>query len=92
MKKKRAGLLIRLVILAAVIWGAVTIVQLRLDIREAEQQKAAVQLEIDRQKRENALVREALMNSSSAETIAEAARDELGYVSSNERIFYDVSN
>lgn len=92
MKKKRGSLLLRLVVLAVVIWGAVTLVRLRLDIAEAEERRAAVQLEIDRQKRENALVRELLDSSSSAEAIAEAARDELGYVSANEQIFYDVSN
>ena len=92
MKRKRAGILIRLVVLAAVIWGAVTIVGLRLDIRDAEMRKAAVQLEIDRQKRENAIVSELLDGASDADAVADAARDELGYVSPNERIFYDVSN
>ena len=92
MKKKRAGILVRLAVLALVVWGAVTIVGLRIEIREAEQRQAAVQLEIDRQKRENALVRELLDSSADADTVAEAARDELGYVSSGEIIFYDVSN
>lgn len=91
MKKKRS-ILLRLAVLAAVVWAAVTITQLRLDIADAEARRAAVQLEIDRQKRENALVSELLNSSSGIEAIAEAARDELGYVSANEKIFYDVSN
>lgn len=92
MKKRRVSLLLRIAVLVIVVWGAVTIVKLRLDIRDAEQRQAAVQLEIDRQKRENAIVQGLLDSASSEDTIADAARDELGYVSSNEIIFYDVSN
>ena len=90
--KKKRSILLRLAVLAAVVWAAVTITQLRLDIADAETKRSAVQLEIDRQKRENALVSELLNSSSDIDAIAEAARDELGYVSANEQIFYDVSN
>ena len=92
MKRRHISLLLRIAVLAIVVWGAVTIVRLRLDIRDAEERRTAVQLEIDRQKRENAIVRDLLDSASAEDTIAEAARDELGYVSSNEIIFYDVSN
>lgn len=91
MKKKRGGLVLKLVVLAAVVWAAVSVVRLHIDISEAEQQRAAVQLDIARQKRDNAMLSELLESSDDLERIAEAARDELGYVSSNEQIFYDVS-
>ncbi len=92
MKKRRVSLLLRIAVLVIAVWGAVTIVKLRLDIRDAEERQAAVRLEIDRQKRENSIVQELLDSAASEDTIADAARDELGYVSSNEIIFYDVSN
>ena len=92
MKRRRVSLLLRIAVLVIAVWGAVTIVKLRLDIRDAEERQAAVQLEIDRQKRENSIVQELLDSAASEDTIADAARDELGYVSSNEIIFYDVSN
>ena len=91
MKKKRGGLVLKLVVLAAVVWAAVSVVRLHIDISEAEQQRAAVQLDIARQKRDNAMLSELLESSDDLERIAEAARDELGYVSANEQIFYDVS-
>ncbi len=92
MKRRRVSLLLRIAVLVIAVWGAVTIVKLRLDIRDAEERQAAVRLEIDRQKRENSIVQELLDSAASEDTIADAARDELGYVSSNEIIFYDVSN
>lgn len=92
MKRRRSGLLIKLAVLALVIWGAVTLVQLRLDIAEAKENLAALQLERDRQKRENALSSELLAGSSDQECIEKVARDELGYVSAGEQIFYDVSD
>ncbi len=92
MKRRRGGLLIKLAVLALVVWAAVTVVRLRIDIDAAEEQRAAVQLEIDRQKRENARVSELLEGSADLERVAEAARDELGFVSANEQIFYDVSD
>lgn len=92
MKKRRVSLLLRIAVLVIAVWGAVTIVKLRLDIRDAEERQTAVRLEIDRQKRENSIVQELLDSAASEDTIADAARDELGYVSSNEIIFYDVSN
>ncbi len=91
MKKKRGGLVLKLVVLAAVVWAAVSVVRLHIDISEAERQRAAVQLDIARQKRDNAMLSELLESSDDLERIAEAARDELGYVSANEQIFYDVS-
>lgn len=91
MKRKRGGLVLKLVVLAAVVWAAVHVVRLHIEISDAEQQRAAVQLDIARQKRDNAMLSELLESSDDLERIAEAARDELGYVSSNEQIFYDVS-
>lgn len=91
MKRKRGGLVLKLVVLVAVVWAAVSVVRLRIEISEAEQQRAAVQLDIARQKRDNATLSELLETSDDLERIAEAARDELGYVSANEQIFYDVS-
>ena len=92
MKRRRVSLLLRIAVLVIAVWGAVTIVKLRLDIRDAEERQAAIRLEIDRQKRENSIVQELLDSAASEDTIADAAREELGYVSSNEIIFYDVSN
>lgn len=89
--KKRSGLLLKLAVLIVVVWMAVGVVRLHIEISDAEQQRAAVQLDIARKKRDNAMLSELLEKSDDLERIVEAARDELGYVSSNEQIFYDVS-
>jgi cell division protein FtsB len=51
-----------------------------------------LRVKVERQKRENARLKEISEVSLDEELIAQAARSELGLVSPGERIFVDISN
>lgn len=92
MKRRKPGLLIKLVVLGVALYAAVTLVSLQLQAEEQARGRDIALLEIERQKRENALLQEMLDKSGTDEFIADVARSELGYVSSAEKVFVDITN
>lgn len=92
MKLKKAGIITKIIVLVLVVYAAVTIVRLqgKTSLVRAEQdslrQKIA-ELEIN-----NAELQYAIDNSTDDDVIAGIARDELGLVGPDEKVFYDSSN
>lgn len=92
MKLKKAGIITKLVILVIIIYTVVSLVSIMgktLDVlseRDALRKKAA-ELEIH-----NAELEYAVNNSTDDDVIADIARDELGLVGSDEKVFYDSNN
>ena len=92
MKLKRASILTKIVIIALIIYAAVSLSNIRKDIARAEEQKAELQAQVDTVLQENAELEYNIAHASDPETIAEIARTKLGLVMPGEKIFYDVGN
>ena len=92
MKLKKAGIITKTVIIALLVYGLVTLAVLvgKIDDVRAEQdilRSEAQELEI-----RNAELDYAIEHSTDDEVISDIARDELGLVESDEKVFYDSDN
>ena len=92
MKFKRSSIFIRIVILALLLYAAITLVTIKGRIATAEADRAALQTKVEIALREKAELEYDIEHAGDPETIAEIARTKLGLVMPGEIIFYDVSN
>ena len=92
MKFKKTSIFIKLVILALVVYAAISIVDTKGKIADAQVQQQQLQSEVDAALQKNAQLEYDIEHASDAETIAEIARAKLGLVEPGEKIFYDVGN
>ena len=88
---KRAGFLTKIVVLALLIYMAISLLDLRGKIQEVEGQRADLARQVTDQRLENQKLEEAIANSSDPEMLEQEARDR-GYVEENETLFVDVAN
>ena len=88
---KRRRLLFRLVLLAVLCYGAVSFVMLQMDLAQKDQQLDEINQKIEAQKQTNEELKAMLNEEHYGEYIARVAREKLGYVYPDERIFVDVS-
>ena len=88
---KRAGFLTKIVVLALLIYMAISLLDLRGKIQEVEGQRADLAWQVTDQRLENQKLEEAIANSSDPEMLEQVARDR-GYVEENETLFVDVAN
>ncbi|MCD7903035.1 MAG: septum formation initiator family protein [Oscillospiraceae bacterium] len=91
MKLKRTGTIMKIVILAIIVYAVVTLVSLRGNIAEAETDQAALQAQVDAALQENAELEYDIEHADDPEVIAGVARSKLGLVLPGEKIYYDVS-
>ena len=92
MKLKKAGIITKIVVIALLVYGFVTLVVLmgKIDDVKAEQdllRQEAQDLEI-----RNAELDYAIEHSTDDEVISDIARDELGLVDPEDKVFYDSDN
>ena len=92
MKLKRSNILTKIVILALIVYAAVTLAGVRSNIERAEKDRAALQMRVDAMLQENAELEYDIQHAEDPATIAEIARIKLGLVMPGEKIFYDVGN
>jgi len=92
MKLKRASIFIKIVILALIVYAAVTLTTVKGRIATAEEDRAVLQAKVDLALREKAELEYDIEHAEDPDTIAEIARTKLGLVMPGEKIFYDVSN
>ncbi len=91
MKLKRTGTIMKIVILAIIVYAVVTLASLRGSIAEAETDQAALQAQVDAALQENAELEYDIEHADDPEVIAGVARSKLGLVLPGEKIYYDVS-
>ena len=91
-KKKRVGLVTKVLIAAFAIYAACTLVnlQLRINAANAEQQRLSAQL--NEQKLINAELNDAISGENQEEYIAQIARESLGYIYPGEQVYVDISS
>ena len=91
-RKKRVGLVTKVLIAAFAIYAACTLVnlQLRINAANAEQQRLSAQL--NEQKLINAELYDAISGENQEEYIAQIARESLGYIYPGEQVYVDISS
>ena len=88
---KRAGFMTKIVVLALLIYMAISVLDLRGKIQDVEAQRVELVRQVADQRLENQKLEDAIANSSDPEMLEQVARDR-GYVEENETLFIDVAN
>ncbi len=91
MKLKRSSIIMKIVILALIVYATISLVTTKGRIAEAEADRVLLQAKVDAALQQNAELQFDLDHAEDPETIAEIARTKLGLVKPGEKIFYDVS-
>lgn len=92
MKLKKAGIITKIVILFLVVYAVVTIVSLQGKTSAVRAEQDALRQEIAELEINNAELEYAIENKDNDDVIAGIARDELGLIGPDEKVFYDSSN
>ena len=88
---KRAGFMTKIVVLALLIYMAISVLDLRGKIQDVEAQRVELVRQVADQRLENQKLEDAIANSGDPEMQEQVARDR-GYVEKNETLFVDVAN
>ena len=88
---KRAGFLTKIVVLALLIYMAISLLDLRKKIQDVQLLRDALARQVTDQRLENKKLEDAIANSDDPEMLEQVARDR-GYVEENETLFIDVAN
>ena len=91
-KKKRVGLVTKVLIAAFAIYAACTLVNLQLRINAANAEQHTLQAQLDEQRLINAELNDAISGEDHEEYIAKIARDSLGYIYPGEQVYVDISS
>lgn len=92
MRFKRAGILTIIVILAIVVYVGSELVSLKTQVTTARQQRDELQGQVDEAQQTNAELEYAISHKDDPDTLEDIARNKLGLVKPDEKIFYDVNN
>jgi len=92
MKRRKMGIIPKIIVGCLAIYAVVNLLRLQMDINDLKEKRDELIPLVEKQKRENAMLDERVNSELDEETIAEAARTELGLVAPGERIFVDISN
>jgi cell division protein FtsL len=92
MKIKKTSLIIRIVIVALVLYAGISLVNLKAQTKKAEKQSGELQEQVDDAVQENEELQYAIDHSTDPDVIEDVARNDIGLVKPGEKIFYDVSD
>lgn len=92
MKFKQSGFLSKIVVLILLIFVAITLLNVRGQVKAAEEDLQTYQAAVDEQREINAALSDNIANSSDAETVLDVAKDKMGLLESGEVVFYDTTN
>ena len=91
-KQKSMGLLTGIILLALLFGVGVHLYQLQPQLQAAREQEAALTQQLQALQDENEELADAIANSDDPELIQEIARTELGMVTRDEKVFYDIGS
>lgn len=89
--KKKRSVILQIGIIALALGLAVSLIQLQMQISRANEQYEKLQHEIADAKFEQEKLQDFLDNEDQSEYIERIAREKLGYVMPDEKVFYDVA-
>ena len=90
MKLVKSSLLVKLVILILVVYATVTLVSLRKQITEKNEQEAILNSSIAATQQENNRIQDSIDALGTDAGVEAVARDQLGMVDEGDIVFYDV--
>jgi len=90
MKLVKSSLLVKLVILILVVYATVTLVSLRKQITEKNEQEAILNSSIAATQQENNRIQDSIDALGTDAGVKAVARDKLGMVDEGDIVFYDV--
>jgi cell division protein FtsL len=90
MKLKRAGIITKLVILALLVYAGISLFALKQQTEQAKAQRDELQRRVDGALQENSELEYDLNHSDDPEIIEDIARNDIGLVRPEEKIFIDV--
>lgn len=90
-KSGAAGVLVKLVLIALLIYAGTTLYHLQGQIQVARGEEAALAAQVQSLADENESLRADIAAAGDPEKLEEVARDELGMVKNGEKVFYDTS-
>ena len=90
MKLVKSSLLVKLVILILVVYATVTLVSLRKQITEKNEQEALLNSSIAATQQENNRIQDSIDALGTDAGVEAVARDKLGMVDEGDIVFYDV--
>ena len=91
-RKKRVGLVTKVLIAAFAIYAACTLVNLQLRINAANAEQQMLSAQLNEQKLINAELNDAISGENQEEYIAQIARDSHGYIYPGEQVYVDISS
>lgn len=89
-RKRVSGFLTGLILLVLIVGVGVQLYRLQDQLRIARAEEAALSAQIDQLERENEELAADIANAGDPELIEKIAREELGMVLQNEKVFYTV--
>jgi cell division protein FtsL len=92
MRLKRAGFITKIVVLALLIYAAISLLNLRSQITSAEAERNSLQQQVAEQKQKNTDLSDDIENSDDPARMDEVARDKLGLVLPDEKVFYNIGS
>ena len=91
MKFKRAGFLTKLIVLALLIYMAISLLDMRGRIQEVQSEKRLLAQQVEDQTLENQELEDAIAHSDDPDMLEQVARDK-GFVKEGEELYIDVAN
>jgi len=91
MRFKQAGLLTKIVIVILLIYMTTSLLDLRGQIRDAEQTRETLEEQVKQQELENQQLAAAIENSDDPDMLERVAREK-GYVKANETIYVNIAS
>lgn len=84
--------IVKLLMLVFLLYAAVTIISLRTQIADKQEELDSLSLRVQEYEEANAALQEEMQRGVSEEDISELARSELSYAEPGERVFVDTSS
>lgn len=91
MSKRKVPGIVKIAMLAFLLYAAVTIVSLRSQIADKQAEFDSLSLRVQEYEEANEALRQEMQSGISEEDISELARNELSYAEHGERVFVDTS-
>ncbi|WP_283675147.1 FtsB family cell division protein [Butyricicoccus sp. Marseille-Q5471] len=92
MSQKQVPMVLKIVMLAFLLYAVVTIVNLQSQIADKKEQLGQLSMQVEEYSAANEALKEDLKSGITDEDISEIARTELGYTEPGERVFVDTSS
>lgn len=86
-----AGILVKVVLIAVLVYAGVTLYNLQQQIQVAKAQEAELTAQVESLEDENNALRSDIAAAGDQDKLEDVARDELGMVKSGEKVFYDTN-